>query len=197
MRVVYEFNRVIGLGMVLNRWKMAIAKQCIFSTEDGRIFAFPLGPYAAYLLPDAKSQSLVENALLWWTVASIPIFVATIAVFKIYSISFDMLMLSVLLHYIIFITYVWFITRTCVRLPIALSIRAGAAVQDQESLWMNSLRITFITILFTPWVFLLPVDPVWYAVTIALLLHALVNWYMVILRRQDRTVSDSFRDKSD
>lgn len=173
--------------MFLNRWKMAISKRCIFSTKDGRIVAFPCGPFAAYLVPDAKSQSLVENSLLWRAVLSIPVLVATIVAIKIYTLSFYLLLLPIALDFIIFIPLVWFITRKWVRLPITRSLQACAAVQNLSALYENSYRFTFATILFTLPLFLLSINPVWYVIPIGFLFLSLVNWYLVILRHQDQT----------
>ena len=181
--------------MILSRWKIAISQRCIFQTEDGRIFAFPFAPFVAYLLPDAKSQSLVENALLWRAIGSIPIAVATIAVIKMYGLPVDVLLWLIVLDYLVFILIVCLITRKCVRLPIWLSFRACAAVQDPATLWETSYRFTSATVLFTLPLFFLPINPVWYAVPICTFLRALVTWYMVILRHKDRTVPDSFPDQ--
>ena len=182
--------------MILNRWKMAISKGRIFRTEDGRIFAFPYGPLVAYLLPDAKCQSLLENVFLWWAVATIPIMVATIAVSKIYSLSVYFLLLPIVLHYVFFNPIVWFITRKWVRLPIAVSLRTCAAVHDLSTLYENSYRFTFAAILFSLPLFLGAIETVWCVISIYLFLPAILNWYMVILRHQDRA-SESSHGKSD
>lgn len=184
--------------MILHRWKMAISQQCIFRTDDGYIFAFPYGPLFAYLLPDAKSQSLIENVLLWRAVASIPIIVATIAIIKAYSLPVEILLLPIVIDRIVFIPIAWFITRNCVRFPIAVSLRTCAAVHDLSTLYENSYRFTFSTILFSlPHFFWLPLNPVWYVIPIYFLFPAILSWYMVILRHQDRTAAESSRGKSD
>jgi hypothetical protein len=183
--------------MILDRWRVTISRRCIVSTAGGRAFAFPFGPFAAYLLTDAKLQSLVVTAVLSLEVASLSTFVATFSVIKTYGLPDNILLLPIVLHYIVPFPLVWAIVRKCARLPIALSLRTRAAVQDPAAILENSFLFTYGTILFMLPLFLFPMNIVWYFVPLYLLFQALVNWYLVIVRHQDRTNRDSLCDKFD
>jgi hypothetical protein len=184
--------------MILSRWKKSISQRCIFSDEDGRLVAFPFGhvwPHVAFILPDARTQSRVLNAIFWPHVAAIPFFVATFAVIKVYSLPFYTFWLALALQSIFHCLLVSFVTHKCVRLSFVASIRAFASHHDFAILYDYAVRFTFFAILFTALLVVLPIDPFLYLMPIWTIGLATIYWYMVIRGRQHRATSEAFRDK--
>lgn len=137
-----------------SRWTEQFTDFFFFSTKDGREFFFPFvifgfglfGAFKGYLLPKSAYKPIILKSFFWFNVTGYATFVITIGIGVLLSLSTGQLFLIGLFDYAIYHLRMKRITKKMVALPVRLSVRVYAALQDPQKLMERCIQLAFLAL---------------------------------------------------